>query len=54
VARWEGCYTGIMGLPLKEVAALMRQAGFAPVEDVSDACRRYTGRCCLTDGRRGP
>jgi septum formation protein len=48
VARWEGCYTGIMGLPLKEVAALLRQAGFAPATPVSELCRRIAGQCCLS------
>jgi septum formation protein len=30
VQRIEGSYTGIMGLPLFETAALLRGAGFTP------------------------
>jgi predicted house-cleaning NTP pyrophosphatase (Maf/HAM1 superfamily) len=47
VERWDGCYTSIMGLPLKDVAALLEQAGFAPAEPVSELCRRISGQCCL-------
>jgi nucleoside triphosphate pyrophosphatase len=47
VSRWDGCYTGIMGLPLKEVAALLEEAGFAIAHPVAEVCRSVTGQCCL-------
>ncbi len=53
VARWEGCYTGIMGLPLKEVAALLEEAGFAIAHPVAELCRSVAGQCCL-DGSSDP
>ncbi len=46
VARWEGCYAGIVGLPLGEMAALLRRAGWHVAVQVSDVCRRVTGRPC--------
>ncbi len=49
VARWDGCYTGIMGLPLKEVAALLEQAGFTIAAPVAEVCRSVAGQCCLDD-----
>ena len=53
VARWVGCYTSIMGLPLKDVAALLGQAGFAPATPVSEFCRRIAGQCCLIASQAG-
>ncbi|MCX7670530.1 MAG: Maf family protein, partial [Anaerolineae bacterium] len=48
VASWEGCYAGVVGLPLGLVAALLAAAGMAVPSDVAAACRRLTGaRCCL-------
>ncbi len=47
VARWEGCYAGIMGFPLGDVAALLEQMGWAVSRDVAEVCRAVTGeRCC--------
>jgi predicted house-cleaning NTP pyrophosphatase (Maf/HAM1 superfamily) len=50
VAGWQGCYTGIMGLPLKEVAALLAQAGLLAGPAVAGLCHAHTGRpCCLSE-----
>ena len=48
VAHWDGCYPGIMGLPLKDVAALLEGAGFTVSVPVAELCRSVAGRCCLT------
>ncbi|MGC8780293.1 MAG: Maf family protein [Anaerolineae bacterium] len=48
VASWDGCYAGIMGLPLGLVGEMLAAAGVAVSVDVAAACRRVTGvRCCL-------
>jgi predicted house-cleaning NTP pyrophosphatase (Maf/HAM1 superfamily) len=54
VERWDGCYTAIMGLPLKYVAELLAEAGLAPAnQDVISVCERQSGRCCLRSGQTG-
>lgn len=49
VAGWSGCYTSIMGLPLRVVADLLPGAGVAVTADVAAVCVGYGGRCCLQD-----
>lgn len=50
VARWEGCYAGIMGLPLRLAADLLRAAGVAVPADVAAACEALSGqRCCARE-----
>jgi septum formation protein len=52
VARWEGCYAAIMGLPLKLAADLLGKAGIVVSEDVSAACEQLSGsRCCARAGQ---
>ncbi len=46
VARLEGCYAGVMGLPLALTARLLSAAGLAPAPDWPRACHAITGRCC--------
>jgi septum formation protein len=46
VVRWEGCYASIVGLPLVEVAVLLRQIGWHLAIQVSEACQRVTGKPC--------
>jgi septum formation protein len=54
VDRWDGCYTAIMGLPLRAVGALLLEAGLAPASlDVIAVCERQSGRCCLRGGQTG-
>ena len=47
VARWTGCYTSIMGLPLGVVADLLASMGEAIPADVAGICEPLGGRCCL-------
>jgi septum formation protein len=48
VARLEGCYASVMGLPLGELAAALAEIGLN-LPDVGARCSRYTGQpCCLT------
>jgi septum formation protein len=52
VARWEGCYAAIMGLPLKLAAGLLAESGIAVSEDVPAVCERLSGaRCCARAGQ---
>jgi MAF protein len=60
VARWEGCYASIMGLPLGMAARLLAGAGLPALGDVASACEaasgvvaRCAGRCCLRDAAAG-
>ncbi len=47
VAAWEGCYAGIMGLPLRLVKAMLAEAGVKAPGDVTAVCRGLNGgRCC--------
>jgi septum formation protein len=52
VARWEGCYASIMGLPLGLAAQLLQSAGIFVPADVSLVCEGASGtaNCC----QRGP
>jgi septum formation protein len=59
VARWEGCFTSIMGLPLRESATLLRRAGFDVPDRVNVVCRNAgAGSCCaagsLAPNRKSP
>jgi septum formation protein len=47
VRRWDGCYTGIMGLPLGLVAELLAEAGIAVAVDVAAVCETISRHCCL-------
>ena len=46
VARLEGCYAGVMGLPLALTARLLTAAGLAPAPGWPRNCNAITGRCC--------
>ena len=46
VARWEGCYPSIMGLPFKLTADLLAEAGIFVPADVATACERLSGASC--------
>ena len=46
VARWEGCYASIVGLPLAAIARLLAQAGWRSPVEVAEACHRATGVAC--------
>ncbi len=53
VERWEGCYAGIMGLPLGLLAELLSNAGVAIPAGVIATCEASSGQCCLRSGRGG-
>jgi septum formation protein len=47
VAAWTGCYAGIMGLPLRMVRELLREAGVTASGDVATVCSTlHDGECC--------
>ncbi len=46
VARLEGCYAGVMGLPLALTARLLTAAGLVPAPSWPQACHAITGHCC--------
>ncbi len=46
VARWEGCYASIVGLPLAAIARLLVHAGWRSPVAAAEACRRVTGVAC--------
>lgn len=46
VARLEGCYAGVMGLPLAMTARLLTNAGLAPASGWVQSCHAITGHCC--------
>lgn len=48
VARWEGCFASIMGLPLAELAAALHKLGLA-LPPVAPCCGRYSGRPCCQE-----
>jgi septum formation protein len=53
VARWEGCYPSIMGLPLKLAAELLVEAGIACRTDAAAACAPISGAGCCARGSMG-
>lgn len=51
VARLEGCFANVMGLPLGEVAAILSEIGLS-LPEVSSVCTQHTGAsCCQTKDR---
>ena len=46
VARLDGCFAGVMGLPLAVTARLLTSAGLTPAPDWPQHCHAITGRCC--------
>ncbi len=54
VARWDGCYSAVMGLPIGLAAEMLAAAGIRPANDVMAACEAMTGdRCCQRSGGLG-
>ncbi len=50
VAAWEGCYAGIMGLPLRLVKAMLTEAGVRVPGEVGAICQGLNGgRCCANE-----
>ena len=47
VARIEGCYASVMGLPVQDLVRLLARAGIVPPVDAGQACTSLTGfPCC--------
>jgi septum formation protein len=46
VARIEGCYSGVMGLPLGAVAEGLAHFGARPPVDLAQVCQERTGHAC--------
>jgi len=47
VARIEGCYASVMGLPIQELVRLLARAGIVSPVDAGQACSSLTGfPCC--------
>jgi len=46
VARLDGCFAGVMGLPLALTARLLSDAGLTPAAHWPHNCHAITGRCC--------
>jgi MAF protein len=47
VARWDGCYSAVMGLPMGLAVELLRGMGIGVETDVAAACSSLTGdHCC--------
>lgn len=50
--RLDGCYSGVMGFPLGDVAQVLRAIGVAVTAEVAAACRPQLGSCCQMDAGR--
>jgi len=46
VARYEGCYANVVGLPLCHLTRCLRGLGIEPSHNVPAACQAHTSRCC--------
>ena len=49
VARIEGCYTGVMGLPLGTLVDGLAHFDITPPVDVAKVCRAKTGHPCCRE-----
>lgn len=49
VARIDGCYSGVMGFPLGDVAQVLRAIGVAVPGQAAIACQPQLGLCCQLD-----
>jgi septum formation protein len=46
VARYQGCYANVVGLPLCHLTRCLRAFRIKPLHDVPAACQAHTGRLC--------
>ncbi len=51
VARIEGCYANVMGLPLCHLHVILEGMGLSLPRSPLQACQTYTGRSCLVADR---
>lgn len=49
VARIEGCFTGVVGLPLGALADGLAHFGVTPPVDIATVCRQWTGHPCCRE-----
>jgi septum formation protein len=49
--RIDGCYSGVMGFPLGDVAQVLRAIGIDVPGQAADACQPQLGRCCQINPR---
>ncbi|MCB0205235.1 MAG: Maf family protein, partial [Anaerolineae bacterium] len=47
-AAIDGCFSGVMGFPLADVAAVLRAVGVAVDGEIVAACEPFSGRCCAS------
>jgi septum formation protein len=55
VERLDGCFASVMGLPLGELAAALKEIGLS-LDEVGPRCTQYSGSSCcieMTGNRRG-
>ncbi|HSN76853.1 MAG TPA: Maf family protein [Anaerolineae bacterium] len=50
--RIVGCYSGVMGFPLGDVARMLRAVGVGMTADVAAACQPQLGLCCQVSAGR--
>ena len=50
VSRLDGCFAGVMGLPLAVAACLLTRVGLQPAPHWPRNCFAITGRCCQLPG----
>ncbi|MDW8316883.1 MAG: Maf family protein [Anaerolineae bacterium] len=53
VERVQGCFAGVMGFPLADVARVLAAVGVVPPADIAAACRPFSGRCCQESPAEG-
>lgn len=47
-AAIDGCFSGVMGFPLADVAEVLRAVGVAVDGEIVAACEPFSGRCCAS------
>jgi septum formation protein len=46
IARYQGCYANVVGLPLCHITRCLRAFRIEPLHDVPAACQAHTGQLC--------
>lgn len=50
----EGCYSGVMGFPLADVAQVLQTVGVAVDVEIVAACEPFSGCCCASSDVQAP
>ena len=53
-AAIDGCFSGVMGFPLADVAEVLRAVGVAVDGEIVAACEPFSGRCCASRNIEAP